>query len=133
MNRTDLNAFAPRVLSILRMMAALLFIQHGTMKLFGFPMAGPGGVAAFPSMFFWVGLLELTGGLLILIGLFTRAAAFVLSGLMAVAYFMAHAPKSIYPLNNQGELAILLCFTFFYFVFAGPGPWSIDAARSAED
>lgn len=133
MDRMDLTGFAPRVLSILRMMTALLFIQHGTMKLFGFPMASPGGLPSFGSMFFWVGVLELVGGILVLLGLFTRITAFVLSGLMAVAYFMAHAPQSFYPLNNQGELAILFCFVFFYFIFAGPGPWSIDAARGGED
>lgn len=122
-------AWAPRLLSVLRIMAGLLFLQHGTAKLLKIPaipmfanlsLTSPPGIA---------GILELVGGVLMILGLFTRSTAFVLSGLMAVAYFMAHAPKGIYPILNAGELAALYCFVFLYIAAAGPGPWSIDAAR----
>jgi len=126
-------AWASRVLSLLRVMTALMFLQHGTAKLFGFPQ-----VAAFASLnpmslIGVAGILEVVGGLLMLIGLLTRPVAFVLSGFMAVAYFMAHAPQSFYPLLNQGELAVLYCFVFLYFAVAGGGAWSVDAARRAAD
>ena len=122
-------AWAPRLLSILRIMTGLLFLQHGTAKLLKIPvipmfanlsLTSPPGIA---------GILELVGGALMILGLFTRSTAFVLSGLMAVAYFMAHAPRGFYPILNAGELAILYCFVFLYFAAAGPGPWSVDAAR----
>lgn len=122
-------AWAPRLLSILRIMTGLLFLQHGTAKLLKIPvvpmfanlsLTSPPGIA---------GILELVGGVLIILGLFTRSVSFVLSGLMAAAYFMAHAPRGFYPILNAGELAILFCFVFLYFAAAGPGPWSIDAAR----
>jgi putative oxidoreductase len=122
-------AWAPRLLSILRIMTGLLFLQHGTAKLLKIPvipmfanlsLTSPPGIA---------GILELVGGVLMILGLFTRSTAFVLSGLMAVAYFMAHAPRGFYPILNAGELAILYCFVFLYFAAAGPGPWSVDAAR----
>jgi len=122
-------AWAPRLLSILRIMTGLLFLQHGTAKLLKIPVVPmfanlnlmtPPGIA---------GILELVGGVLMILGLFTRSVAFVLSGLMAVAYFMAHAPRGFYPILNAGELAILFSFVFLYFAAAGPGPWSIDAAR----
>jgi putative oxidoreductase len=118
------SAWAPRVLSILRIMAGLLLLQHGLAKFFGFPM-----VVSPPAMSapWFAGLFELIGGVLIAIGLFTRPAAFLVSGMTAVAYFMVHAPKSFYPLVNGGELAVLYCFVFFYLIFAGPGPWSLDA------
>jgi putative oxidoreductase len=123
------TVWAPRLLSILRIMTGLLFLQHGTAKLLKIPvvpmfanlsLASPPGIA---------GVLELVGGVLMILGLFTRSTAFVLSGLMAVAYFMAHAPRGFYPILNAGELAILYCFVFLYFAAAGPGPWSLDAAR----
>ena len=122
-------AWAPRLLSVLRIMAGLLFLQHGTAKLLKIPaipmfanlsLTSPPGIA---------GILELVGGVLMILGLFTRSTAFVLSGLMAVAYFMAHAPRGFYPILNAGELAALYCFVFLYIAAAGPGPWSIDAAR----
>ena len=123
------TVWAPRLLSILRIMTGLLFLQHGTAKLLKIPvvpmfanlsLASPPGIA---------GVLDLVGGVLMILGLFTRSTAFVLSGLMAVAYFMAHAPRGFYPILNAGELAILYCFVFLYFAAAGPGPWSLDAAR----
>ncbi len=122
-------AWAPRLLSILRIMTGLLFLQHGTAKYLKIPVVpmfanvspmSPSGIA---------GILELVGGVLIILGLFTRSVAFILSGLMAVAYFMAHAPRGFYPILNAGELAILYCFVFLYIAAAGPGPWSVDAAR----
>jgi putative oxidoreductase len=118
------SAWAPRVLSILRIMAGLLLLQHGLSKFFGFPMV-QSPPAMSPSWF--AGIFELVGGVLIALGLFTRPAAFLVSGMTAVAYFLVHAPKSFYPIVNGGELAVLYCFVFFYFTFAGPGPWSVDA------
>jgi putative oxidoreductase len=125
---TDLQAWTPHVLALLRIVAALLFIEHGTMKLLGFP---PSEMPSVPllSLFGLAGILELGGGLLLLVGLFTRPVAFILSGQMAVAYWMAHAPQGFFPVLNGGEAAILFCFVFLYLVFAGPGAWSLDAAR----
>ncbi len=122
------TTWAPRMLSVLRIMAALLFIAHGTQKLFGFPPSERGMPPLF-SLYGIGGILEAFGGLLLLFGLFTRPVAFVLSGMMAVAYFMAHAPQSFYPAVNGGDAAILFCFVFFYLFVAGPGPWSVDAQR----
>jgi putative oxidoreductase len=126
----DLNSFcsrwAPRLLSILRIVAALLFMQHGGQKLFGVPSAQPGGAAPLLSLMGVAGVLEFFGGLLILLGLFTRPVAFILAGEMAVAYFMAHAPQGFWPLLNRGELAVLYCFVFLYFAVAGGGEWSLD-------
>jgi putative oxidoreductase len=126
----DLAArWAPRLLSVLRIVAAFLFIAHGTQKLFGFP-AGPEPrppVELFSQMGL-AGVLETFGGLLLLLGLFTRPVAFVLAGEMAVAYFMAHAPRNFWPLLNQGEPAVLLCFTFLYLAAAGGGVWALDRA-----
>jgi putative oxidoreductase len=122
------SAWAPRVRSILRIMTGLLLLQHGTMKYFNFPPSDTfaGGLDGLMRV---AGGIELIGGILIIIGLFTRPAAFICSGFTAAAYFMAHAPRSFFPVINQGELAVLYCFVFFYFVFAGPGSWSVDAAR----
>jgi len=120
-----LNRFQPSVLSILRIMVGLLFMQHGLVKLFGFPTGA--GFPAFLSQTWFEGYIEMIGGGLIVIGLFTRCAAFITSGEMAIGYFMAHAPKSFFPYVNGGNLAILYCFVFFYLVFAGPGPISLDA------
>lgn len=124
-----LSAYSPYGLAALRIMTALLFMQHGTQKLLGFPVAADAAAAgggSLPPLMLLAGILELGGGLLILIGLFTRPVAFILSGMMAVAYFMAHASNSFYPVLNQGELAVLYCFVFLYFFFAGPGALSVD-------
>ena len=122
-----------RMLSILRIVAGSMFITFGTMKLFGFPPLPPGMQPfALVSQMGLAGTLEIAGGLLVLIGLFTRPVAFVFAGEMAVAYFQGHYPKSFWPTTNMGAPAILYCFIFLYFVFAGAGPWSVDAmiARS---
>jgi putative oxidoreductase len=123
------TAWAPRMRSILRIMTGLLFMQHGTAKYLGFPPSDMAGIDP-ASLGGIAGILELVGGALIVIGLLTRPVAFVLSGLMAAAYWIAHAPSSFFPLINQGELAIMYCFVFLYLACAGPGPWSVDAARS---
>jgi putative oxidoreductase len=129
MDFTFLSRWSPQLLSVLRIITALLFFAHGSAKFFGFPqvemlanvsLASPGGIA---------GILELVGGALLIIGLFSRLAAFILAGLMAVAYFMAHAPQNFHPILNGGELAIMFCFVFLYIAAAGPGPWSVDASR----
>jgi len=126
------TVWAPRLLSVLRIMAALLFMAHGTTKLFGFPDSGRPGPELFSLMGF-AGTLEVVGGALLAIGLFTRPVAFILSGMMAVAYFMAHAPQNFFPIKNGGESAILFCFVFLYLVAAGAGSWSVDAARRSAD
>lgn len=132
--RTQLAAeWAPRLLSVLRIVAALIFIEHGTQKLLGFPPPATGGAgpAAFTLLWF-AGLMELLGGLLLLVGLFTRPVAFLLSGEMAIAYWYAHAPRNIFPVLNGGDAAILYCFVFLYLAAAGGGVWSIDAARNRD-
>jgi putative oxidoreductase len=121
----DLAAWTPRALSVLRIVTGLLFLEHGTGKLLGFPPTEHAGPTLF-SLMGVQGVLELVGGFLILIGLFTRPVAFILAGDMAVAYFMAHAPKSFFPTINGGQLAILFCFVFLFLVFAGGGVWSAD-------
>jgi putative oxidoreductase len=121
----------PYLLSILRILAAFLFMQFGTAKLFGIPapiMPG-GGTAPAGSLAWFAGVLETFGGFLLLIGLFTRPVAFLLSGEMAVAYFKGHAPQGFWPVLNQGSPAILFCFLYLYLSAAGPGPWSLDAYR----
>lgn len=125
---TTLDAWSPRVLSVLRIMTGLLFVEHGLQKLLGFPVP-VNQVPPLMTLPGFAGVFELVGGALMVIGLFTRAVAFVLSGVMAVAYFYAHAPRTFFPVNNGGDAAILYCFVFFYFVFAGAGPWSVDAMR----
>lgn len=123
----DLGVWTPRALAVLRIVTALLFIEHGSQKLFNFP-PGEHFVGFNPAVLpFWAGVLEFFGGLLVLLGLFTRPVAFVLSGEMAVAYWMAHAPQSTFPALNGGDAAILFCFIFLYLVFAGPGAWSLDS------
>jgi putative oxidoreductase len=108
-------------------MSALLFLEHGTQKLFDFPPAAePGTLSALMGA---QGVIEVVGGVLLALGLFTRPVAFILSGNMAVAYFMAHAPQNFFPVLNGGDAAILYCFIFLYFFFAGGGAWSVDAAR----
>jgi len=120
-----LEQYRPYVLSILRIMTALLFLQHGMAKVFGFPSHGEMPVFSTPEWF--AGRIELVGSTLVAFGLFTRPVAFILSGEMAFAYFMSHRPRSFFPLLNGGEAAILFCFVFLYLVFAGGGPLSLDA------
>jgi putative oxidoreductase len=123
------RSYGPQALSLLRIVAALLFVLHGTSKLVNFPPF-PKALPEIGTML-WVGaIIELVGGLLVLAGLFARPAAFILSGEMAVAYWMFHAPQSTFPSVNQGEPAILFCFIFLLIAAAGPGPWSLDAKRS---
>ena len=117
-----------RMLSVLRIMTGLLFMEHGTQKLLGFPPAANPGPGLF-SLLGLQGILELAGGLLILLGLFTRPVAFILAGDMAVAYFMAHAPRAFFPTLNGGDAAILYCFVFLYLAVAGAGVWSVDQLR----
>ena len=154
MANSTLSRWAPQVLSVLRIIAAFLLTAHGSQKLMNFPPAPPPPPQAaaqqqaqptpqqqeqaaaqkqeqaapkeLPPLMKVAGWLELVGGLLLLIGLFTRPVAFILSGLMAAAYFMGHAPKGFWPILNMGELAVILCFVFFYIFFAGGGPWSVD-------
>jgi putative oxidoreductase len=121
----QLSRYAPIALAVLRIVAGLLFMEHGTQKLFGFPAGEHAGVAV-GSLPWIAGLLELVLGALIALGLFTRPAAFIASGEMAVAYWMAHAPQNFFPINNGGDAAILYCFVFLYLVFAGPGALSLD-------
>jgi putative oxidoreductase len=128
---TKWRSWSPYLLSTLRIVAAFLFIQFGTGKLFEFPasiMPG-GGTAPFGSLAWFAGFLEAFGGLFLLTGLFTRPVAFLLSGEMAVAYFVGHAPQGFWPVLNQGHPAVLFCFLFLYFSAAGAGPWSLDAMR----
>jgi putative oxidoreductase len=121
--------YSEKALALLRIVAALLFIQHATSKLFNFPPF-PGPVPSMGSLLWIAGVIELVGGLLLLFGLLSRPVAFLLSGEMAIAYFMAHAPKSTFPMLNGGEAAILLCFTCLMIAATGPGEWSVDKARS---
>ncbi|WP_201831113.1 DoxX family protein [Microvirga zambiensis] len=123
-----LDRWSPQALATLRIVTALLFIAHGTQKLFGFPAPPEGGTPALFSLFGIGAVLELIGGVLILVGFFTRPIAFILAGEMAVAYWMFHAPQSVYPVLNGGDAAVLFCFVFLLFVFTGPGAWSIDGA-----
>ncbi|HEY5798596.1 MAG TPA: DoxX family protein [Burkholderiaceae bacterium] len=128
-NQTTINTWTPRLLGVLRIVTGLLFIQHGTAKLFGAPHVAMFDGLQLMSLMGLAGVLELVGGALIVLGLFTRPVAFVLSGMMAVAYFMAHAPQGPLPLLNQGELAVLYSFVFLYFAAAGSGAYSIDGLR----
>jgi len=125
------SPLAPIALSVLRIVAGLIFLEHGTQKFLSFPpgqYAGMGlGLNGLPA---YAGIFELVCGLLIALGLFTRPAAFVASGVMAVAYWTAHFPRNFFPVNNMGDAAILYCFVFLYLSAAGPGPWSLDAMRS---
>jgi putative oxidoreductase len=126
-----LDAWAPRVRSVLRIVSGLIFLAHGTQKLLSFPAGERAGSGlALDNLGAWAGVIEIAAGLLITLGLFTRPAAFLASGTMAVAYWYAHAPQDFFPVNNGGDAAILYCFVFLYLVFAGPGPWSLDALRS---
>jgi putative oxidoreductase len=123
----NIAGWSPRLLSILRIVTGLLFMCHGGQKLFNFPPAAePMNIPIFSWPAGIAGILEFFGGLLIVLGLLTRIVAFILSGQMAVAYFMAHAKNSFWPILNHGELAVIYCFVFLYFAAAGPGPWSLD-------
>lgn len=125
------STWAPYLLSVLRIIAAFLFMQFGTAKLFAFPGAivPGGGTVPVASLAGVAGVLEAFGGALLLVGLFTRPVAFLLSGLMAFAYFIGHAPNGFWPVLNQGHPAILFCFVWLYLSAAGGGPWSLDAVR----
>jgi putative oxidoreductase len=126
MNAAHLETvWAPRLLSILRIVAAIIFMAHGTQKLLGFPASANPAPAMF-SLIWTAGALEIVGGALLALGLFTRPVAFILSGQMAVAYWMAHAPKSIFPTLNGGDAAILYCFIFLFIAAAGGGVWALD-------
>ncbi len=119
-----LERYRPYILSILRIVVGLLFLQHGLSKVFNFPAPSP--VPSLSGLMILAAFLETVGAFLFLVGAYTRIVAFILSGEMAFAYFMAHAPRSFYPLVNKGELAIVYCFIFLYFAFAGGGPLSVD-------
>ncbi len=128
-NAASISSWQPRALAILRIVTGLCFMAHGLVKLFGFPAGAEPGQQAIASLMGVGGVLEAVGGALIMIGLFTRPTAFVLSGMMAVAYWMFHAPQSPFPVINGGDAAILYCFVFLYFVTSGPGAWSVDGMR----
>jgi len=130
MSDSALTPWAPRLLSVLRIVVAVLYLQHGLTKFFGFPGPAPASMPFFPIIL--AGLIETIGSILLLIGLFTRPAAFIMSGEMAIAYWYAHFPRNPVPYNNGGTLAVLYCFVFLYIFFAGPGPWSVDAARATK-
>lgn len=123
---------AAQLRALLRIMAALLFMEHGLMKLFAFPAAQPGVPSPLPALLVAAAVIEVAGGALIVLGLFTRLAAFLCAGEMAVGYFMAHASKSFWPGVNGGDAAILFCFVFLYIAAAGPGAWSIDGMRGGK-
>jgi putative oxidoreductase len=125
-------AWAPRALSVLRIITGLMIIQHGMAKLLGFPVVASFANVTPLSLIGAAGFIELIGGALLILGLLTRPAAFILSGEMAFAYFMVHAPKSFFPLINGGTLAIMYCFTCLYLSAAGAGPWSVDAGMKRD-
>ena len=122
-------AWAPRLLSVFRIMAGLMLLEHGTAKLFKFPVVATMANLNLSTMPGIAGFFELIGGALLLVGFLTRPAAFIMSGMTAVAYFYAHAPRGFFPILNGGEAAIVYCFALLYLCAAGPGPWSIDAMR----
>jgi putative oxidoreductase len=120
-----LKQWSPQLLSLVRIAFGVTFVEHGTQKLFSFPLEPVAGLG--PSMLLFVGLLETIGGALVAFGLFTRVAAFLLSGEMAIGYWWLHAPRNLYPMLNGGEVMVLYSFAFLYFAAVGPGPWSLDA------
>lgn len=124
------SRYQSQLLGILRIVAGLLFLAHGLVKLFGFPPGAQPGQQGMITLLGIAGIIELVAGALIVLGLFTRPAAFLAAGEMAVAYWMMHAPRSFYPVVNQGDAAILFCFLFLYLVAAGPGAFSLDGARA---
>jgi len=117
--------YSPYVRSIVRIVVALLFLEHGLSRLFGWPSALPSPPVL--TMYWFAGAIELVGAVFLLLGLFTRPMAFIASGEMAFAYFISHAPRNFFPILNGGDGVILYCFIFFYLAFAGAGPWSVDA------
>jgi len=121
------DPYFPTVLSVVRIVTALIFLEHGLMKIFHLPIAQPGLPNSLPPMIFASGLIELAGGSLLVLGLYTRITAFVCSGEMAFAYFIGHFPKNFFPAQNGGDAAILFCFIFLLFVFSGPGTLSVDS------
>lgn len=125
-----LSNFSSRAYALMRIVVGFLFLWHGTQKLFGFPIAMPGGVPAFIT--YIAGPIEFIAGILVMIGLFTRLASFLASGQMAVAYWMAHGTKALLPIQNQGELAVLYCFIFLYISTQGGGIWSLDTLKKAD-
>jgi putative oxidoreductase len=125
----NLEKGRPYILSVLRIVVALLFLESGLQKYFGFPSAGP----QMTPLLYVQGAIEIVGGILLLIGAYTRVVAFILSGDMAAAYFMAHFPRSFFPAINGGTAAVLFCFAFLYLVFAGGGAWSVDRAALKQD
>ncbi len=128
MNADRLTAYQPQALGLLRIVSGLMFLEHGSQKFLSFPAGERAGSGlAFDGPSAWAGVIELVAGLLLALGLFTRPAAFVASGTMAVAYWLAHGPRNFFPVNNGGDAAILYCFVFLYLVFAGPGAFSLDA------
>ena len=129
MEFTWLSRWQPQLLAILRIVVGLLFLEHAVIKLLGFPPGGKPGLQEVGSFLWIAGIIELVTSVLVILGLFTRAAAFVAAGEMAVAYWMVHAKMGLYPAVNMGEGAILFCFAFLYIAAAGPGAWSIDGAR----
>jgi putative oxidoreductase len=129
MELTWLSRWQPQLLAILRIVTGLLFLEHALIKLMGFPPGGKPGLQDVGSFLWIAGLIELVTSVLVVLGLFTRVAAFVAAGEMAVAYWMVHAKMGFYPAVNMGEAAILFCFVFLYLAAAGPGAWSIDGAR----
>ncbi|HXG20984.1 MAG TPA: DoxX family protein [Methylomirabilota bacterium] len=124
---TFLKPYEAQTYALMRIVAGLLFLWHGSQKLFGFPVAPPEGMP--PFVIYVGGPIELIGGILIIVGLFTRWAAFIRSGEMAVAYWMVHGPRALFPLVNGGELAALYCFVFLFIAAKGAGLWSLDAAQ----
>ncbi len=124
---SKLAAWSPHALAVLRIVTALLFMEHGLMKRFHFPAPQPGAPDPLPLLLLAAAIIEVVGGALIAMGLLTRFAAFICSGEIAIGYFLVHAPKSFWPALNQGDAAILFSFVFFYLIFAGPGAWSLDA------
>lgn len=126
--RTTADQYAPIALSVLRIVTALIFLLHGTQKHLNFPVR-PGAAPPMFSQLWFGGLLEIAGGVLLLLGLFTRPVAFVLSGMMAVAYWQFHFPRNVFPTLNGGDAAILYCFVFLYLALAGGGAWALDRAQ----
>jgi putative oxidoreductase len=122
-----LSKYQPIALSVLRFYTGLSIIEHGLVKNFGFPTGAPYGMTTAGTLGWYGGLIELIGGALIIVGLFTRPVAFLMAGFTAVAYFMVHAPQNFFPIVNKGELAAVYCFVFLYLIFAGGGPLSLDA------
>lgn len=122
----NLTQWSPRALAVLRIVTALLFLEHATMKFLAFPASMPGMEGGLPPLLIAAGVVELSAGILVTLGLFTRLFALLASGEMAIGYFMVHVPNGFWPALNQGELAIMFCFVFLYLVFAGPGAWALD-------